>query len=71
MMARGCAVSYFGLDQGRYQCAMAYGSRAGADIPQRLAGKRGEASERCGADLAFGQLPIGLEGIVWKPGDKR
>jgi hypothetical protein len=29
-MASGCAASSFGLDQGRYPCAMAYGPRAGA-----------------------------------------
>jgi hypothetical protein len=38
MMARGCAVSYFGLDQGRYQCAMAYGSRAGAADHGKIVG---------------------------------
>ncbi|MOA15832.1 hypothetical protein D3C78_1360140 [compost metagenome] len=44
---------------------------AGADIPEQLAGGRGEAGEGDGAHVAFGQLAVMFEGGVRQTGQAR
>ena len=43
-------------------------ARAGADVPQQLAGQRREPGERDRADVALGQLAVVLVGVVGQPG---
>ena len=46
------------------------GAGAGADVPEELAGERGEAGEGAGAEFALGELAVGLEGVVREAGDE-
>ena len=44
---------------------------ARADVPQQRAGRRRERGERDRADVALGQLPVGLVGVVGQAGHER
>ena len=62
-----------GLDRGRRAGRMAPhpldpdGPGPGSDVPQVLAGRRGEPGERRRAQVALGELAVVLEGLVRQP----